>query len=293
VALDVLLDECSVSRAAERLHLSQPAVSAALARLRDYFQDDLLVLHGKRMIATAYAESLAPEVRAVLGRIDTLIAMSSEFDPAASERRFSLIASDYICTVLLAPAMQHLQLAAPHIEVDIRLPNDQMLLEFDRGEVDLLMTPADYVLPGHPTELLLEEQHVVVAWADNPNIGETLTQAEFLQAPHVVVTIGHNRQHTYAEPYLEKAIGLRHVEVFAPNFTLVPWLLIGTTRLAVMHERLAHTFAANLPLRLLPLPVDVPPMREMLQFHSARSEDRGLRWLREVLRRVAAGFPDN
>lgn len=81
VALDVLLEERSVSRAAERLYVRQPAASAALGRLRDYFKDDILVLHGKRMIPTSYAEDLQPEVRRILRQVDGMISMSTEFDP--------------------------------------------------------------------------------------------------------------------------------------------------------------------------------------------------------------------
>lgn len=287
VALDVLLDERSVSRAAERLHLSQPAASAALARLREYFKDDLLVLHGKRMIATAYAESLVPEVKDVLARIDTLISTPAEFDPGRTERVFRLVASDYISAVLLGPAMRFMHRAAPRIQFDIKLPNEQMLAEFDRGDIDLVLTPEEFVLTNHPTELLLEEKHVVVGWDQNPILGPEFSRADFLRSSHIAVTLGSNRQQTYAERYLERSVGKRRVELFVPNFTLVPWLLVGTNRLAVVHERLAHTFAADLPLRIVPLPVDIPPMREMMQFHNARTEDDGLGWLRGLLKRMA------
>lgn len=113
VALDILLDERSVSRAAERLHLSQPAASAALGRLRDYFEDELLVLHGKRMIPTAYAESLVPELKQILAHVDELIATSAEFDPASTERVFRLMGSDYIATILISAVVAKLHTAAP------------------------------------------------------------------------------------------------------------------------------------------------------------------------------------
>ena len=109
IALDVLLDEGNVSRAAERLHLSQPAASAALGRLRNYLGDELLVLHGKRMIPTSYAESLRPEVKRILEQVDGVISMSAECNPLRSERVFRLMASDYITTVLLIPLAAKLE----------------------------------------------------------------------------------------------------------------------------------------------------------------------------------------
>ena len=171
VALDILLAESSVSRAAERLHISQPAASAALGRLRDYFGDELLIQHGKRMIPTSYADSLAPEIRRILGQVDSIIQMSSEFDPPSSKRVFRLMASDYIAAVLIGPAIKRLAEVAPDIQLDIRLPSERVGIEFERGEIDLVLTPEEYISPNHPAELLFEEQHVVVGWEENALLG--------------------------------------------------------------------------------------------------------------------------
>lgn len=288
VALDILLEERSVSRAAERLHLSQPAASAALARLRDFFKDDLLVLHGKRMIPTAYAESLVPEVKHILGKVDSLISTSTEFDPRRAERMFKLMASDYITTVLIGPAVRRLQELAPRVQLDVRQPNENMLVEFERGELDLILTPEPYISPDHPAELIFEEKHVVVGWDKNAVLWEPLSIDAFLDCAHVAVTLGPTRQATYADQFLDERLRKRSIEIFAPTFTLVPWLLLGTTRLAIMHERLARVFMETLPLRTQPLPIEMKPMREMAQYHSVRSRDPGLAWLRRLLHETAA-----
>ena len=290
VALDILLAECSVSRAAERLHISQPAASAALGRLRDYFGDDLLIQHGKRMIPTSYADSLAPEIRRILDKVDSIILMSSEFDPGKSKRVFRLMASDYIAAVLIGPAIQRLAEVAPDIQLDIRLPSEQVGIEFERGEIDLVLTPEEYISPSHPAELLFEEQHVVVGWAGNALLSGPLTTAEFLDSAHVAVTIGPGRQSTYAERHLQSLAAGRMVEIYAPSFSVVPWLIIGTQRLTVMHERLAQVFAENLPLKIQPLPMVVPSMREMVQYHEARTHDAGIMWLRQLLHETADGM---
>ena len=288
VTLDVLLEEQNVSRSAERLHLSQPAASAALGRLRNFFNDELLVLHGKRMLPTSYAQDLAPEIKRILAQIDTLITASSSFHPGTSERTFMLMASDYITTVLITPMAARLHRIAPSVKLDIRLPYDQVLTDFEHGELDLLLAPEAFLLPNHPIELVLEENQVVLGWNRNPVFESELTVESFLACPHTAVTVGAERDLSFADRQLESLGHNRRIDIYAPNFSAVPGMLVGTDRLAVMHERLARTFLAMMPLTIAPLPLEFEPMREVMQFHTARSGDQGLKWLREQLHDAAS-----
>ena len=287
VALDVLLDERSVSRAAERLFVSQPAASAALGRLRDYFNDELLVLHGKRMIPTSYAENLQPEVRRILAQVDGMISMSAEFDPLQSERVFRFMASDYITTVLLIPMASELERLAPGVRLDARLPDDAIQLEFERGEIDVTLVPEEFTVAKHPTELIFEEPHVVVGWSENPIFDKEIGEQDFFNANHVGVRIGPERNMTFTEKNVEALGEKRKMAVFAPNFSVVPWFLVGTHRLAVMQQRLAEAYKSVMPLATAPLPFKFPSMRLMAQYHSARTADQGLMWLLDRLRRQA------
>lgn len=302
VALDVLLDECSVSRAAERLHVSQPAASAALGRLRDYFNDELLVLHGKRMIPTSCAESLRPEVSRILSQVDSMISMSAEFDPLRSERVFRVIASDYIATVLLIPLASELERVAPGIRLDVRLPDDAIRVEFERGAIDVMLVPEEFLIGQHPSELVFEEPHVIAGWAENPIFDDEIGVREFFSAAHVVVRLGSLRTLTFSETHLEARPEKRNVAVYAPNFSVLPWFLVGTYRLAVVQQRLAEAYMSRMPLRTAPLPFAFPRMRLMAQFHSARAADQGLSWFLKQLRNLArakdidadpGGVPDN
>jgi LysR family transcriptional regulator, nod-box dependent transcriptional activator len=288
VALDILLEERSVSRAAERLHLSQPAASAALARLRDYFQDQLLVLHGKRLIPTSYAEVLLPEVKRVIRQVDDLIAMSTEFDPAQSERFFHLMTSDSIATVLLSPVISAMQAIAPGIKVDIRLPEDILSTKFENGEIDLSLVPQEFLSPSHPSELIYEESHVIVGWNKNPVFRKKITEDVFFAASHVSVSIGPNSEPSFTERNMQKMGYKRRIDIHAPHFSSLPWLLANTNRLAVIQERLAQQFASVFPLKSAPLPFEFPGMRVMLQYHAAREKDEGLRWLRQLIHKTAA-----
>lgn len=279
IALDILLEEGSVSRAAERMHLSQPAASAALGRLRDYFKDELLVLHGKRMIPTSYAETLRPEVRRILDSVDEVISMSVEFDPERSERVFRIMASDYITLVLLIPLAAKLETMAPNIRLDIRLPDDVVEAEFERGEVDLKLVPEQFLSTQHPAELVFVEPHVIVGWKENPIFEGEITEEDFYAASHVGVRIGPAAAPSFTEGNLEAMGRQRKMAAHVPNFSVMSWFLLGTMRLAVMQQRLANSYVAVMPLKSAPLPFDLPAMRVMAQYHSARSTDQGLRWL--------------
>ena len=293
VALDVLLDERNVSRAAERLHVSQPAASAALGRLRDYFNDELLVLHGKRMIPTSCAESLRPEVGRILAQVDSMISTSAEFDPLRSERVFRFIASDYIATVLLIPLAAELERVAPGAKLDVRLPEEGIRAEFERGEIDVMLLPEEFMVAQHPSELVFEEPHVITGWADNPLFDKEIGEHEFYSSAHVCVRLGSQRELTFTERKLEALPGKRKVAIYAPNFSVVPWFLVGTRRLAVVQQRLAEAYQSLMPLRTAPLPFEFPPMRLMAQFHSARAADQVLLWLLEHLRKIAAKIDED
>jgi DNA-binding transcriptional LysR family regulator len=288
VAFEALLEVRSVSRAAERMHLSQPAMSAALARLRTYFGDDILVPHGKRMHPTAFAEGLLPQVRECLQGLESLVSTSPGFDPAESQRVFKIVASDYITASVLVPLVTRLAAKAPGVRLDFLMTTDQAVQQLDEGKIDLLITPDLYCAAGHPTELLFEEQHVVVGWKENPVFRRQLTEEDFLSAGHVVVRVGNSRTAAFADRQLELLGRNRRVEITAGSFTIVPWLLNGTQRLALMHERLVRIMAKEFPIAHAPVPFKFPVMSEMVQFHRARAPDEGLAWLRAEVAAAAA-----
>lgn len=288
LALQVLLEERNVTRAARRLNISQPAMSAALARLRDYFQDDLLVAQGRLMHPTAQAESLAGPVRQFLADLDALLTSTALFDPASTQRSFRLVASDYITASLLGPLIQRLASTAPRIRLEIMLPCEEAAQLVMEGQADLIITPEDFLDPDQPAELLCDERQVVVAWSQNPAISGALTAAQFDSLGHVAVHVGSNRVPSFADRQLERIGSRRRIDVTCGCFTVVPWLIVGTNRLAVMHERLALEMAGHFPLTVHALPFGFPVMREMIQYHRTREGDSGLAWLRGELRAEAA-----
>lgn len=287
VAFEILMEERSVRRAADRLNLSQPATSAALSRLRGFFGDEILVLQGKRMYTTPYADSLLPLVRECLQRAGALISMSSSFDPAVSTRTFRIVTSDYTTTALLAPLAKRLAQEAPGIRFEIILPDENALAAMARGGVDMMITPSAYGSDENISEHLFTERHVVVGCRSNPVFKAGLTPEAFLTAGHVDVALGAGRIASYADHQLVLMGVERRIELTAASFAVLPWLVLGTRRLTVMHERLANTFGVYLPIAQAPLPFDLPIMDEMLQYHRSRIGDEGLAWLIVQLRQEA------
>ncbi|WP_066805379.1 LysR family transcriptional regulator [Sphingomonas asaccharolytica] len=286
VALDVLIEERSVSRAAERLHLSQPAMSAALRRLRDYFHDPILSAHGKKMIPTPHALRLRDALRALLTDVERMVSLSTQFDPATSQRRFRIGASDYLSIVLFTHLVSELEQVAPGVSLELVPPSDAMAAMLDQGELDLMITPAEHVSPDHPSELLFEERHVVAGWAGNPLVQRPLSEEDFLAAGHVAVEIGRLRPTSFAEKFLREQGKERRIEVLVSSFAVAPEMLVNTRRLAVMHERLARAYAERIAICFVEMPFGFPVMREMLQYNRTRSEDAGLRWLIALIKQV-------
>jgi LysR family transcriptional regulator, nod-box dependent transcriptional activator len=289
VTLDVLLELRSVSRAAERLHLSQPAVSAALARLRDFFNDPLLESQGKRMVPTPKALQLQPALAELLSNVDRMIVQGRQFDPSTSTQWFRICISDYLSTVLFPRLIHLLQAQGPSIRLDLQTPSDLALSLLEQGEIDVLLVPKEHCLRDHPAELLFEERYVIAGWAGNPLLAGALTEEDFYAAPHVAVAIGASVEEraSFAEDELNARGRERQIEIMASSFTQVPSLLIGTQRLTLMQERLARTLATTLPIAWQPLPFEFPLMREMIQYHRSRGSDPALGWLVARIREAA------
>ncbi|GGC26650.1 LysR family transcriptional regulator [Paraburkholderia caffeinilytica] len=283
VALDALLDTRSVTRASERLHIGASATSSALGRLREYFGDELLMQVGRRMELTPLGRSLAQPVREILLTVQSTVVARLEFDPAQARRNFVIRASDYLTTVLLIDVVQRLQREAPGITLHIANMADDVPDRLDRGEVDFVIYPSVSVNPEHPSQTLFEETYSCVVWTGNTLVGETLSLEQYRQMGHVAATFGDSRSVSFESLVMANLGVSRSIEVTTTNFNTLPQLVIGTTRIATVHTRLAQIYAHYLPLRLLPPPMDFPPLVEVMQWHAINNSDPAHVWMRRVL----------
>ncbi len=159
VALDVLLDEQNITRAAGRLHMTQSATSGVLNRLRTYFEDDLLT-GGQKDAAHAAGGRAAEPVRDVLMKIQTSIARRPVDEPATSKRHFRIMASDYVINVMLKDALQTVHLQAPNMTFEFFSPDAQSTGMLNRGELDIIVAPERFMAADHPAEALFDEEFV-------------------------------------------------------------------------------------------------------------------------------------
>ncbi|MDB5806133.1 MAG: transcriptional regulator, LysR family [Betaproteobacteria bacterium] len=291
VALDALLEEQSVTRAGERLHLSQSAMSGALARLREHFGDPLLAPLGRKLKRSALGDALVAPVRAILMQITAVFEAGPVFDPASSSRCFKVMASDYGSTVLVSEFLRRIKDRAPRVGVEVIPFADSPAQSLEEGDLDALIISREFLSPNHPSELLFTDTFACVAWDGNPNIGKRIAIAQFLDSGHVVVKYGKHGIAHIEERFFQRAGYKRRVEVTVTSFSAVPRFIVGTYRIAMMHKRLATLYAQTMPLRVLPPPINTPVLEQSMQWHAYRNDDPGGAWFREELRQAARALP--
>ena len=283
VALDTLLAERSITRAGERMNLSQSAMSSALGRLREYFGDELLVQTGRVMLPTPLAETIAGGVREILLQVEATISARPQFDPSTSVRHYKLLLSDYVATVLMARLLPRLQAEARGVTVEVLPVSETPWEVLERGEVDFLVLPSQYLRLGPLSTVLMEDRFTCAVWAGNPRVADALTLERFLELGHVAVRFGGPRTPSLDEWFLGSLGHRRRVEVIATDFGSLLRMLVDTQRVATVPRRLLQYYARYLPLREVPLPVDMPPMCEVVAWHALRDRDPGSLWLRRVM----------
>lgn len=283
VALDALLRTQNVSRAADAVNITQPAMSAALARLRQYFGDPLLITRGGKSVLSPLAQTLAAPVFDMLRTIDRTIITQPSFDPGVDDREFSLLAADTLVAGFLAKPLQHVFQQAPHLRLEIATPHGDLVERLEAGRVDLIIAPEMYCSPDHPRELLLEEDHRVVACRQTFE-PDHLTLEDYAAADHVEVFVGSSQKPYLPDPLFSAHGFQRRIAVKLDNFSLVPFFLSGTKRLATFPGKTAELYMSFADLKLLDPPFAIPPARLVMQWHSRANGDPGLNWLRSQIR---------
>lgn len=283
VTLDVLLRERNVTRSATKLGIGQPAASAALAKLRAHFDDELLFRTGRHYELTPLAAQLITHTGPALAGVRRVFEASTTFQPATADREFRLIVSDYTTTVLGEVLAQRLAAHAP--KVHVRLEQTTSAAVDNAGEllktVDGFLLPHGHIVAAESVELFTDEWVCVVS-SDNRSVGDTVTRENLRDLPWVLT---HDRAaaETPAARQLAK-LGLNPTVVMVvETFVSVPFLIAGTPRIALMHRRLAERLAPVADIRVLPCPGRTEPFVQYLWWHPIFTHDPGHRWLRDEL----------
>jgi LysR family nod box-dependent transcriptional activator len=290
-ALKALLTERNVTRAGESVHVTQSAMSGILARLREYFGDPLIVQVGRRMELTPLAESLVEPVNDVLLRIDATIATRPAFDPHSTLRSFSVVASDYSLDILLVEVLRRVHREAPGLSIEFRTPSESAAADLESGEVDFIVNPESLTSPTQSGAVLFEDSYVIVVDADNDEVGNTISIEQYLSLRHVAFKSGKHGLPQFELWIANRYGNARSVEIVSHSFHMLPHFVVGTSRIATMHLRLAVKFANALPIRLVKPEFSIPHLVEMLQWHKYRDLDPASMWLRERIIEVAQSMP--
>jgi DNA-binding transcriptional LysR family regulator len=289
VAFDALVEERSVTRAARRVGVTQPALSASLAQLRNLFDDPLFRRASHGLEPTPRALELAAPVRQGLRLLGSALTPPA-FDPKTAQKTFVIAASDYVEFVLLPPLLRRIAVDSPGVVLEIKpwgLHEVPALLA--RGEADLMIGFFDEVPPRHVSEPLFEEEYVIIARRDHPKLGRRMTLARYLECGHVLVS-----QRSGSVGSVDRALSAlgksRQVAMRVSHFLMVPMLVARTDLVAALSRRVAEPFAKPLRLHTFAPPLALPKSRIGHVWHEQMDADPGHRWLRAQIESVAAAL---
>lgn len=298
VYLDALLREQNVTRAAQRMGISQPAMSNGLRRLRTLFNDPLLVRTSNGMTPTERAIALQPHVREVLSRVESVVQPVQDFAPAVSERVFRIMASDYAETTLLPGLLTRLRKTAPNVTVDILTPSDVTFTDVEHGKLDLVINRFDE-LPG--------SFHSVVLWRDgfacvvnrNGDLPKKFSLGAYLKARHVWVSktgmgvgVGIDPADVQRLGWVDLALDRigkkRNIAVFTRHYPAAIQHAAQQDLVATVPLRAARLTEAGRRVKILEPPFRIPKIELTMAWSPLLHNDPGHRWFRSLTREVAA-----
>jgi DNA-binding transcriptional LysR family regulator len=286
VTLEALLAERNVTKAAARLHLSQPAVSAQLGRLRDLFDDPLLIPAQRGMTPTAKGLELLDPLREALDQVRAILATHRNFDPASARLTVSIACTDYFQIALVKPLVAALRTQAPGIRVALRnLDLAQLEAQMERGEVDLALMNPRIAPPNLRSRQLFDERYVLIGRRDHPRLRQGLDVAEFAQLEHVIVSPRGGGFATPVDDALAAFGHHRNVVLSAASFLFVPEIVSQSDFVALVPERLVRGRADTLDIVEPPLAVE--GFGVGMVWHERSHGHGGQRWIRDTIAQEA------
>ncbi|OON81593.1 LysR family transcriptional regulator [Streptomyces tsukubensis] len=281
---DALLQESSVTAASEHLHLSIPATSRALARLRRAMDDPILVRAGRGMTPTPFALRTAPRVRSLLDQASALVSADREVIPAELRRTFTIRINDGVAATLTAAAVEATAARAPGVMLRFVAEGDESVETLRDGTVDLDIGAGRRMAPDLCSSVLYHERMVGIAHVDSA-LGRSRppTLAELCEEPHVSAS-RRGRARGPLDDFLDSAGLRRHVAAVVPTFAMALLLVASSHYVGLVPRRLADGYGHSLGVRWFPIPVELPAAEIRLLWHKRLDADPAHRWLRETLR---------
>jgi len=276
---DAVLHEGSVTAAAARLELTQPAVSNALGRLRALLGDPLFMRTANGMEATPFARGVAEPVRQALALLETALAHGPGFDPATATRAFRFYMSDLGQVEFLPPLVERVQRAAPGVRLEaVAVDLEELADALGSGALDIVVGFLPGLGPPIARRALFRDPYLCLMRADHPI--QRLTKKAFLEASHVLVTYRAGG-HRVIEEALERAGVARRIALRVPHFTVVPMVLERTDLILTLPARVARVYERRGRFKVLPPPVTIPQAEVSVYWHERFAADPGNGWLRQ------------
>jgi DNA-binding transcriptional LysR family regulator len=296
--LDVLLRERNVTRAADQLGLSQPAMSNGLRRLRDLFEDPLLVRTSEGMTPTERAEELQPVVRGLLATVDRAVQPRSEFDPGTARRVFRIMASDYAESTLLPRILLKLRVIAPGITLDVMTPSDVSFQDVEQGKVDMAINRFDELPQSFHQKILWQDDFSCLLRTDNPLL-EDFTLKTYLGAQHVWVSktgmgvgVGVNPDDVQRLGWVDEALTRlekqREITLFTRHYQAAMLLAEQTDLVVTLPSRAARLQHDNPRVEIRRPPFDIPPIDLKMAWSPLLHNNPAHRWMRQLATDAAA-----
>lgn len=284
--LQVLIEELNVTKAASRLNVSQPAVSRSLSRLRDVFDDPLFIRTSHGLSATAKTQSLAPYLADTLKNLENLI-QPVEFNPAQSQRRFSLSTTDFGTLTVLPKILDQFRQEAPSAVLDVKSWNEDMVTELDQRNIDLAVSVlSKEPPPGIRAMRLQSDCMVCLARKEHPLLNQGLTLDAYLQADHVQVVLG-RREFFAVDRELDKLGHKRHVSVHLPNFVPAARTVMNSDLLLTVPKLFAEDMVQTASdIELFELPFQTRSFDYSMIWHESYQHDSAHIWFRGLLRQA-------
>ncbi|USE77895.1 LysR family transcriptional regulator [Cupriavidus gilardii] len=281
ITLDVLLAERNVTRAAERLNLSQPSVSVQLAKLRDTLGDPLLLPGPRGMRPTARAEALREPLREALEALQRAVSPQDRFDPARATNTWRVAAFDYAESTVVLPVLHGLRTMAPGTRLAVMQAVPSLLArQAEQGEIDLAFHTTEGAPPGLHRRPLFTERYVLAGRAGHPGLRRKPTPAQFCRLEHVIVSPDGGGFFGPTDEALAARGLSRRVVLSVPHFLFVLSVLASTDLVAMLPSRLVRDAAG---IKVVEAPIEIPGYEMSMLWHERVHRDPAHRWLRDTI----------